>query len=158
MKVAPLAMLTLIMGLCAVPARADTLVRVTVRGPDGSPAAGVPVTVRQVPGHGAPAVLVGAAATDSDGTVSFHFAGVQPSDVYSVSADDRPRGRHAEAFAIAFDGREAAAVLTLDDAEPVESKAGVEMLARCPPGWRAAQQQASRASCHPAGGNAREHS
>ena len=153
-----LAMLLLALGPLAAPAWADTLVRVTVRGPDGSPAAGVAVTVRQAAGHGAPAVLVGAAATDSDGTVSFHLGGVQPSDVYNISADDRPRGRHAAAVAIAFDGREATAILTLDDPVSNESKAGVEMLARCPPGWQTAQQQAAQASCHRSGGNGREHS
>src|SRR5262245_12488407 len=81
MKVAAPAMLMLAIGLFSLPARADTLVRVTVRGPDGGPAAGVAVTVRQAAGDGAaPAMLVGAAATDSNGAVSFHFAGVQPSD------------------------------------------------------------------------------
>src|SRR5262249_54219250 len=87
-----------------------------------------------------------ARARDSDGTVSFHLGGVQPSDVYNISADDRPRGRHAAAVAIAFDGREATAILTLDDPVSNESKAGVEMLARCPPGWQTAQQQAAQAS------------
>jgi hypothetical protein len=29
-----------------------------------------------------------------------------------------------------------------------ESKAGVEMLARCPPGWQLAQQNAAQSSCH----------
>ena len=152
MKVAALAMLMLAIGLGAMPARADTLVRVTVRGPDGGPAVGVAVTVRQA------AAMVGAAATDSDGTVSFHLAGVQPSDVYSISADDRPRGRHAAAVVIAGDGREAVAVLTLDDPAPAETKAGVEMLARCPPGWQLAQQQIAQASCHRSGGTGRERS
>jgi hypothetical protein len=159
MKVAALVTLMLAIGLCAMPARADTLVRVTVRGPDGSPAGGVAVTLRQAAGYGAaPVALVGAAATDSDGAVSFHLAGVQPSDVYSISADDRLRGRHAAAVVIAIDGREAAAVLTLDDAVPAETKAGVEMLARCPPGWQVAQQQIAQASCHRSSGTGRERS
>src|SRR5215468_2113771 len=110
MKVAALAMLTLAIGLCAMPVRADTLMRVTVRESDGSPAAGVAVTVRQAVGDGATSpALVGAAATDSDGVVSFHFTGVQPSDVYRISADDRRRGRHAAVVVSALDGREAAA-------------------------------------------------
>lgn len=142
MKVAAPAMLMLAIGLFAMPARADTLLRVTVRGPDGGSAAGVAVTVRQAAGDGAAPALVGAAATDSNGAVSFHFAGVQLSDIYSISADDRRHGRHAAAVVVAIDGREAAAVLTLDDPVPVESKAGVEMLARCPPGWQLAQQSA----------------
>jgi len=159
MKVAAPAMLMLAIGLCAMPARADTVVRVTVRGPDGGPAAGIAVTVRQAAGYGAtPPVLVGAAATDSNGAVSFHLAGVQPSDVYSISADDRRRGRHAAAVVIAIDGREAATVLTLDDPAPVETKAGVEMLARCPPGWQLAQQQTAQSSCHRSGGTGRERS
>jgi len=159
MKVAALAMLILAIGLCAMPARADTLVRVTVRGSDGGPAAGVAVTVRQAAGYGAaPPALVGAAATDSDGTVSFHLAGVQSSDVYSIRADDRLRRRHAAAVVIAIDGREATAVLTLDDPVPVETKAGVEMLARCPPGWQVAQQQTAQASCHRPSGTGRERS
>jgi hypothetical protein len=158
MKVAALAMLMLAIGLWAMPARADTLVRVIVRGSDGGPAAGVAVTVRQAAGYGAPPpALVGAAATDSDGTVSFHLAGVQSSDVYNISADDRLRRRHA-AVVIAIDGREATAVLTLDDPVPVETKAGVEMLARCPPGWQVAQQQTAQASCHRPSGTGRERS
>jgi hypothetical protein len=39
-----------------------------------------------------------------------------------------------------------------------ETKAGVEMLARCPPGWQLAQQQTAQATCHRPGGNGREHS
>jgi len=159
MKVAAPAMLMLAIGLCAMPARADTLVRVTVRGPDGGPAAGVAVTVRQAAGYGAaPPALVGAAATDSNGAVSFHFAGAQPSDVYSISADDRPHGRHAAAVVTTIDGHEAAVILMLDDSVPFESKAGVEMLARCPPGWQLAQQQIAQSSCHRSGGTGRERS
>ena len=159
MKVAALAMLTLAIGLCAMPVRADTLMRVTVRESDGSPAAGVAVTVRQAVGDGATSpALVGAAATDSDGVVSFHFTGVQPSDVYRISADDRRRGRHAAAVVRALVGREAAAVLTLDAAEPVESKAGVEMLARCPPGWQLGQQTAQMGCHQRSSGSGRERS
>jgi hypothetical protein len=100
-KVADLAALILAIGLLAAPARADTPVRVTVQAPDGGPAAGVAVTIRQVGGYGAagdvePPAVVGAAATGNDGTVSLRLAETQPYDVYSVAADDRASGRRID--------------------------------------------------------------
>ncbi len=123
-KVADLAMLTLAIGLCAMPVRADTLVRVTVRGPDGGPAAGVAVTVRQAAGYGRPSgdveppAVVGAAATGSDGTVSLHLVGARRYDVYSIAADDRASGRQASTAVFAGDSHWPAPILTLGDPAP----------------------------------------
>src|SRR5882672_9842754 len=100
-KISNLAMLMLAVGLLATPARADTLVKVTVRGSDGGPAAGVAVTIRQAAGYGTaagdlePPAVVAAAATGSDGTVNLRLASVRPYDVYSVGADDKASGRRA---------------------------------------------------------------
>jgi hypothetical protein len=284
MKVAALAVLMLAIGVFAMPARADTLVRVTVRGPDGAPAAGVAVTIRQAAGYGSgsgdiePPAVVGAATTGSDGTANIRLASVQSYDVYSVGADDKASGRHAATVVFAAESHAAASILTLGDPVPAlnpervaagtaaascdqaayvthvqhvraaiaqketalaalesaitdyarasavaaptldaarmqlaaarlqpagsaaatrvatlqhyvllrvladnlragleadraserylpalemcsnETKAGVEMLARCPPGWQVAQQQTAQASCHRSSGTGRERS
>src|SRR5262249_54219249 len=60
-QVLALAMLLLALGPLAAPAWADTLVRVTVRGPDGSPAAGVAVAGPQAGRPGPPGGRVGRA-------------------------------------------------------------------------------------------------
>src|SRR5262249_58772689 len=94
-QVLALAMLLLALGPLAAPAWADTLVRVTVRGPDGSPAAGVAVTVRQAAGHGAPAVLGGAAAAGSGGTLRFSLCGGPPAHGHNIPPRGRPPARPA---------------------------------------------------------------
>lgn len=118
-KIAVLAMLMGAVALLATAARADTLVKVTVRGPDGGPAAGVAVTIRQAAGYGTaagdvePPAVVGAGVTGGDGTVNLRLAGVRPYDVYSVVADDKAGGRHASTTVFAAETRWPTPVLTL---------------------------------------------
>jgi hypothetical protein len=120
-KVANLAVRVVAIGILAMPARADTLVRVTVREPDGGPSAGVAVTIRQMAGYGtgsgnvAPPAVVGTAATGSDGTVSLRLGSDQPYDVYSIVADDQAGGRHASMAVFAGESRWPAPTLTLGD-------------------------------------------
>ena len=112
-------MLTVAVGVSATAVRADTLVKVTVLGPDGGPAAGVAVTIRQAAGYGSaagdvePPAIVGAAATGGDGTVNLRLASVRPYDVYGIGADDKASGRHASAAVFAGESRWPAPVLTL---------------------------------------------
>lgn len=117
-KVANLAALILAIGLLAAPARADTPVRVTVQAPDGGPAAGVAVTIRQVAGYGAagdvePPAVVASGATGRDGTVNLRLAGVRSYDVYSVGADDTASGGSASTTVFAAETRWPAPILTL---------------------------------------------
>ena len=118
-KIAVLAMLMGAVALLATAARADTLVKVTVRGPDGGPAAGVAVTIRQAAGYGTAAgdvespEVVGAGVTGGDGTVNLRLAGVRPYDVYSVVADDKAGGRHASTTVFAAETRWPTPILTL---------------------------------------------
>lgn len=117
-KIALLAMLMSAVAVLATAARADTLVKVTVRGPDGGPAAGVAVTIRQAAGYAtaagdvAPPVVVGAGMTGSDGTVNLRLTGVRPYDVYSIGADDKAGDRHASTTVFAAETRWPAPVLT----------------------------------------------
>ena len=123
-KIVNLVMLMLAVGLFATPARADTLVKVTVRGPDGGPAAGVAVTIRQAAGYASaagdvePPAVVAAAATGGDGTVNLRLAGVRPYDVYSIGADDRASGRYASTAVFAGESRWPTPILTLDNQAP----------------------------------------
>jgi hypothetical protein len=139
-KIANIAMLMLAIGLLATPARADTLVKVTVREPDGGPAAGVAVTIRQAAGYGTaagdvePPAVVAAAATGGDGTVNLRLATVRPYDVYSIGADDKASGRHASTAVFAGESRWPAPILTLDDRVPainLERTAAGEAAASC---------------------------
>ena len=120
-KIAVLATLTVASGLLAAPVLADTLVKVTVLGPDGGPVAGVGVTVRPAAGYGSaagnvePPAVVAAAATGVDGTVNLRLAGVRAYDVYGISADDKASGRHASTAVFAGDSRWPAPTLTLGD-------------------------------------------
>jgi hypothetical protein len=120
-KIAVLAALTVATGLFATPMRADTLVKVTVLGPDGGPAAGVAVTIRQAAGYGGaagnvePPATVAAATTGGDGTVDLRLAGVRPYDVYGIGADDKASGRHAATAVFAGESRWPAPTLTLGD-------------------------------------------
>ena len=112
-------MLTVAVGVSATAVRADTLVKVTVLGPDGGPAAGVAVTIRQAAGYGSaagdvePPAIVGAAATGGDGTVNLRLASVRPYDVYGIGADDKASGRHTSTAVFAGESRWPAPVLTL---------------------------------------------
>jgi hypothetical protein len=123
-KIVNLVMLMLAAGLLATPARADTLVKVTVRGPDGGPAAGVAVTIRQAAGYASaagdvePPAVVAAAPTGGDGTVNLRLASVRPYDVYSIGADDRASGRYASTAVFAGESRWPTPILTLDNRAP----------------------------------------
>src|SRR5215470_16070110 len=122
-KIAYPAALMLAIALTAAPARADT-VRVTVRAPDGRPAAGVAVTVRQAAGYAtasgdvAPPAIVGEAMTTGDGTASFHLADPRPFDVYSIGADDDASGRHASLALFAATSEWPAPTMTLGAPAP----------------------------------------
>ena len=139
-KFAEFAVLILAVGLLATPARADTLVKVTVRGPDGNPAAGVAVTIRQAAGYATaagdiePPAVVATAATGGDGTVNLRLASVRPFDVYSIGADDKASGRHASAAVFAAENHWPAPVLALGDRVPainLERIAAGEAAASC---------------------------
>ena len=123
-KTTILAALVFAVGVLATPARAETLVKVTVRGPDGGPAAGVAVVVRQAAGYGdgsggvAGPALVGTATTAGDGIASVRLAGARSYDVYTITADDKANGGHAATAAFAGDSRWPEAALTLGDAVP----------------------------------------
>jgi hypothetical protein len=153
-KVANLAALILAIGLLAAPARADTPVRVTVQAPDGGPAAGVAVTIRQVAGYGAagdvePPAVVGAAATDNDGTVSLSLADTRPYDVYSVAADDRVNGRRASMVLFAAANHWPEPTVALADPLPainLERTAAAEAAASCDQAGHAAHVRNIRAA------------
>jgi exonuclease VII small subunit len=119
-KISVLAVLT-VAGLFATPVRADTLVKVTVLAPDGGPAAGVAVTVRQAAGYGIaadnvePPATVAAGATGGDGTVNLRLADVRPYDVYSIGADDEASDRIASTVVFAGETRWPAPVVTLGE-------------------------------------------
>ncbi len=124
-KVAGRAMLMLAIGIFAAPTWAETLVKVTVRGLDGTPVAGVAVTIRQAAGYAGlspgdinPPAVVGAGATGADGGVNLRLVGVQPYDVYSVSADHEASGRHASTAVFAADNHWPAPTMTLGDPVP----------------------------------------
>jgi hypothetical protein len=99
-------------------------VKVTVRGPDGAPAAGVAVTIRQAAGYGTaagdvdPPAVVAGAATGNDGTVNLRLASVRPYDVYGIGADDQASGRHASTAVFAGESRWPTPILTLGDRVP----------------------------------------
>jgi hypothetical protein len=139
-KIAALAMLTVSIVLLASAARADTLVKVTVHGPDGRPAAGVAVTIRPAAGYGnaagdvEPPAVVGAGVTGSDGTVNLRLAAVRPYDVYSIGADDKAGGRHASTAVFAAETRWPTPILTLESrasAINIERTAAGEAAAIC---------------------------
>lgn len=139
-KIVNLVMLMLAAGLLATPVRADTLVKVTVREPDGRPAAGVAVTIRQAAGYASamgdvePPAIVAAAATGGDGTVNMRLANVRPFDVYSIGADDKPGGRHASTAVFAAESNWPTPVLTLGNRVPafnLERTAAGEAAASC---------------------------
>jgi hypothetical protein len=139
-KIAPLVVLTLAAGLLAAPARADTLVKVTVRGPDGDAVAGVAVTIRQAAGYGAatgdvePPAVAAVGTTGGDGTVNLRLAGVRSYDVYSIGADDKTSGRHASTAVFAAENRWPAPILTLGNrasAINLERIAAGEAAANC---------------------------
>jgi hypothetical protein len=139
-KIVHLAALMLAVGLLAAPARADTIVKVTVRRPDGVPAAGVAVTIRQAAAYSTavgdvePPAVVAAAATGNDGAVNLRLAGTRSYDVYSVGADDKASGRQASTAVFAGESHWPAPILTLGDRVPainLERTAAGEAAASC---------------------------